>query len=836
MIRSGGRPDPGRHPAPFSGQVELAAEGVGVTRLELFLDLVFVYAFFATTNLMEDRFGPEGLLEGVLVVLLLVRCWVGYLLLGNMVRLDRGIMPPVVFGVAVVVLLLGIAAPVTFIDRPGGLFGPLIFVVAFVLARLGAILILIYATRDTPRAPGPAARALLPLCGSGFLLLCGAVLPHHLPASVNGGIVRIALFLCAAVVDFSARRGLTTANWQIVSVAHWTERHRLLVLIALGETIISIGTSRGLAGGPPITWAVVVGSVLGLLIVAVLWWRYFDIAGLAAAQALERHPAATRTRFGRDAYGRWHLPLILGLVLLALGLKRALSSVEPATAHRWDTLSVLVLYGGVLLYLLGLVALERHTIRLLGRSPLLTIVLVIALVPVAVQLPVVSAVGLLAAVLTSMVLADLTVFRRRHRALHELVAPAAARAAATGVAPKELFLDLVFVYAFIQVSVLIARQPSAAGIAQGLAVLILLWVAWREHALLGNWLRSESVTARLSVLLIVALALLIGIATPQAFEYVPGGLPGPLIVVTCYVPLRVLQVVAYRRIVRRQAAPRAQALRASIPAATALVLLLGAALITPRPHGHAELAPLVAILWLAAIALELAGGYLADCRLWQVSSAKHWTERYLLIILIALGEVIISAGVGVYHRPISWPVIGALAVSMILLASLWWAYFHIDAVAGYRAVQAATGDQRAALARDAYAYLHLPMIAGLMLLAFGLHKHLELVAHPSGPADTPVGHATLFAGVIVYLVANQAFWWRIRREIRWVRIVGILLTAALVPITSPLPPPWELAMLAVTSATVTLIDSRRNADLRRQLHEPAPSTILANRGPVGPLP
>ncbi|MFE9658197.1 low temperature requirement protein A [Micromonospora sp. NPDC006431] len=804
-----------------------------MTRLELFLDLVFVYAFFATTNLMEDRFGPEGLLEGALVVLLLVRCWVGFLLLGNTVRLDRGMMPPVVFGVAVVVLLLGLAAPVTFIDRPGGLFGPLIFAVAFVLARLAAILLMIYATWATQRTGGPAVRALLPLCGSGFLLLCGAALPHHLPPSVNGGAVRIALFLSAALVDFSARRALTTGNWQIVSVAHWTERHQLIVLIALGETIISIGTSRGLEGGPPITWAVVVGSVLGLLIVAVLWWRYFDIAGFAAEQALERQPAATRSRFGRDAYSLWHLPLILGLVLLALGLKRALSSVEPATAYRWDTLSVLVLYGGVLLYLLGLVALERHTVRLLGRSPLLGIVLVVALAPVAVHLSVVAAVGLLAAVLTSMVLADLTVFRRRHRALHELVAPAA-RAATRGVTPKELFLDLVFVYAFVQVSVLIARHPSTVGIAQGLAVLILLWVAWRVYALLGNWLRSESVPIRLGVLLIVALILLIGIATPQAFDRVPGGLPGPVIVVTCYIALRVLQVVAYR-VACRGRTLRGQVPLAGVLTATALVLLLGATLAAQRPHGWAELARLEAILWLAAVAVELASGYLVDRRLWQVSSTKHWTDRYQLIILIALGEVIISAGVGVFHRPISWAVIVALAVSMILLASLWWAYFDVDSVAGHRAMQTATLIQRAALARDAYAYLHLPMLAGLMLLAYGLRKHLELVAHPSGPAETPLGHATLFAGVIVYLVANQAFWWRVRHEIRWVRIVGIFLIAVFVPITSPLPPSWELTILAVTSAAVLVIDSRRGAGLRRQLREPPPSAILAGTQPDEPL-
>lgn len=806
-----------------------------MTRLELFLDLVFVYAFFTTTNLMEERFGLEGLLEGLVVVLLLIRCWVGYLMLGNIVRLDRGIMVPLIFGVAVVILLLGVATPVTFIDRPGGLFGPLIFVVAFVLARLGAILILIYATWDSQRARGPAVRALLPLSGSGLLLFCGALLPHHLPPSVNGQAVRIALFLSAAVVDFAARRALSAGNWQIVSVPHWTERHRLIVLIALGETIISIGTSRGLRGDPPITWSIIGGSALSLLVVAVLWWRYFDIAGPAAQQAMERQPAAARSRFGRDAYSLGHLPLIVGLVLLALGLKRALSSVEPATAYRWDDLSLLVLYGGVLLYLLGLVALERRTIRLLGRSPLVGIILVGALVPVAVQLPAAAAVGLLAAILVGTVLADLTVFRRRHRSLHELVAPAAARAAASGVTPKELFLDLVFVYAFIQVTVLMTRHPLWTGVAQGLAVLTLLWSAWVGYAQLGNALRTESTPARSSVLLIVALVLMIGIAIPQAFERVPEGLSGPMIVVICYIVLRVLHLVTLWRVADRAAALNAQVRRTVVPTLAALVLLLAAALAATRPHGQYDVSRLEAILWLAAVAVELAGGYLVGLRHWGVRSAKHWTDRYELIVLIAMGEVIISTGVAAFDHPISWSVIFAVAFNMILLSTLWWTYFDLGAVAGHRTLQASTGARRGALARDAYAYLHLPMIAGLMLLAFGLRKLLDLIAHPSGPAHAPLGHATLFTGVIVYLLANQAFWWRIRREIRWFRVCGILLIAALAPIASPLPPLWTLAMLTTVSTAVMVIDTRRTADLRRHLHEPAPSAILVDARPVKPL-
>ncbi|MGI5521830.1 low temperature requirement protein A [Micromonospora sp. CA-259024] len=816
MIRSRSALHSGGRFSRFRGGIQVSAGGAGVTRLELFLDLVFVYAFLSVTDLMAENFRIEGVLQGVLVVLLIWRCWSSYTLLGNVVRVDRGFLQPLMFGVAATILLIGIAAPVIFTDRPGGLFGPLIFVVAFLLAQSIALLILTYSVSDRPRRP--ILRAWLPFSGGAALLLSGALLPRHLHSDVDGGSVQLALFFAATAVDFTGVRALGTGTWRIVSVPHWAERHRLVMLIALGETIISIGTSRGLIGDPPITWSVIAGSALSLVVVAVLWWRYFDIAGFAAEQTLEQRPAATRSRLGRDAYSVLHVVMIVGLVLIALGLKRALSSVEPATAYRWDQLGTLVLYGGVLVYLLGLVALERRTIRLLGRSPLLGIVLVTALLPIAVRLPPVGAVGLLAAILTSLVLADLTVFRRRHHVLHLQAAQTAVRAATSGVTPKELFLDLVVVYTFIQVTVLMTRQPTGVGVVRALAVLGLLWVAWSLYSQVGNVLRSESIPVRLSVLLVVALTLTIGIAIPQAFDVVPDGLPGPLIVAICYVTLRVLHLTALGL---RREIPRAHLLRASVPSVAALVLLVIAAVATSRPHPPEGLSQVVVGLWLAAIVVDLAGGYLVVQRFWQVSSTKHWTDRYALIILIALGESVISAGVAVFGRPISWSVIVAVATSMALLATLFWAYFDTDAIVAERVLQDRTGNQRAALARDAYAYLHLPMVIGLMLLAFGLRKTLDLVSEPSGPARDPLGHAILFAGVIVYLLANQAFWWRTQHQIRWVRATGILLVAILAPATSPLPPLWALTILTAATAAVMMIDSHRAAELRRRLHEPS---------------
>ena len=110
--------------------------------------------------------------------------------------------------------------------------------------------------------------------------------------------------------------------------------------------------------------------------------------------------------------------MIGGLTVLALGLKHALSATEQRTAHQWDTGSVLVLYGGVVLYLLGLLAFERRIADLTGRSLIVGVALVASSVPLALRVPAVASLAILAAAVCAVVVADRTVFRRRHRRSH----------------------------------------------------------------------------------------------------------------------------------------------------------------------------------------------------------------------------------------------------------------------------------------------------------------------------------------------------------------------------------------------------------------------------------
>ncbi|MFJ6952675.1 low temperature requirement protein A [Micromonospora aurantiaca (nom. illeg.)] len=792
-----------------SGEDEVAGAGLGVrrtlvathggvTRAELFLDLVFVFAFMNVAGLMAARSAFDALVQGGLVLLLLWRSWAGYAWVGNLVRLDRGILPIVMFMVATALLLVAVAIPDVFVDRHAGLSAPLVFVVGFLSIRAVSLLIIMRSRRrSTQQSIAPARQAWLPLAASAVLLLCGALLPSHLAPGRSAGLLQILLFAVATAVDYVGLRAPGTGSWQLRSVRHWAERHNLIMLIALGETIISIGTSRGFAGTPAITWSVLAGSGLALLVVAFLWWAYFDIAALDAEQTLESVPHHARSRLARDAYTLLHLPMIAGLILVAFGLKHALGATEIDTAKKWDAPALFSLYGGVVLYLLGLVAFEWCMVRRIGRGPLLGIVLVALLAPVARTVEAVASLGILAGALVCVVLAHVTVLRKRHRGLHRVVAVTAGRE--VEATPEDLFLDLVFVYAFIQVTVLMTRHPGATGVFHGLAVLALLWWSWINHTWYTTVVRGSANVRRLIVLTEVTLTLMLGIATPQAFSHVPGGLPGPAIVVLTYVAVRVLQLAALWIPLRRDTALPTAVIRAAAPTCVAAVLLVGAVL-AGGATGPAT--PLSTALWVAGIAVDLSSGYLTGARNWQLGQVSRWMGRYNLIILIALGQAVISTGMAVAGLPASGPALLCVALGALLLSALWWTYVGTDVVIGERFTELTTPRQRGALARDAYTYLHLFLVVGLVLVAFGLRTSLAIPGQ-LGPA-TPAGQVILVCGLIVFLLTDHLVWRRARRTVTRPRALT-LLVAALAPLTILLPVREALILLILSLSSVHLL-------------------------------
>ena len=173
------------------------------------------------------------------------------------------------------------------------------------------------------------------------------------------------------------------------------------------------------------------------------------------------------------------------------------------------------------------------------------------------------------------------------------------------------------------------------------------------------------------------------------------------------------------------------------------------------------------------LVVDFGGTILAGASGWRLNSAGHFAERHGLIVIVALGESIVAIGVGVAKLPISWPIIVASVLGLTVAGCLWWAYFDVVSIVAERALRRAQGEERARLARDAYSYLHLPMIAGIILGSLGLKKVLEYVADTSHhELSDPLATLPLWAlygGTAVYLLAHVAFRFRIWHHVSWQR-------------------------------------------------------------------
>ena len=181
---------------------------------------------------------------------------------------------------------------------------------------------------------------------------------------------------------------------------------------------------------------------------------------------------------------------------------------------------------------------------------------------------------------------------------------------------------------------------------------------------------------------------------------------------------------------------------------------------------------------------------------WRIA-AEHFVERHGLIILIALGESIIAIGIGAGSDPAGGKVVVA-ALGIVLVSALWWLYFDVAAIFARTRLVGATGIERARLARDAYGYLHLPMAAGIVLLAFGVETTLHDVDHG---LDT-VPAVALCGGTASYLLGHVAFLFRTTHHVFRRRTMGAVVLLALVPLALAIP---ALAALALVSAVCSLV-------------------------------
>jgi low temperature requirement protein LtrA len=281
---------------------------------------------------------------------------------------------------------------------------------------------------------------------------------------------------------------------------------------------------------------------------------------------------------------------------------------------------------------------------------------------------------------------------------------------------------------------------------------------------------------------------------------VPGAFGGDAVLfAVAYLVVRVLHIVLFAEATPhvdvRQAAFRLA--RTAVPAPALLV-------VAGFLDGAAQIA-----LWLAALALDYAGPYVFGVRGFSVS-AEHFAERYGLIVIIALGESIVAIGIGAAGIELDAGVVLAALLGIALACCLWWSYFDVVAGAARRRLSEARGHDRARLARDCFSYLHLPMFAGIVLVALGAKKAL---GHLDVPLET-VPAAALAGGVALYLLAHDAIALRTVGTVNHRRILAALASAALIPVATEVDALAALALVTAVPAALIAYETLRFRETR----------------------
>jgi low temperature requirement protein LtrA len=369
-----------------------------VTPLELFFDLVFVLALTQCTALMADDPTWPGLARGMLVLGVMWWSWVGYAWLTSVVNPEEGAVRLVVFAAMAAFLVVALCVPGAFGDEA------LLFAGAYAIVRFSQIALFVLASRDDPGLRH-AVWGLLASTAVGVGLL--------VTASFADGTLQGAIWALALALDMAGPLLIDPSGWRL-EPGHFAERHGLIVIIALGESIVAIGV--GAEAG--VTAGVVVAATVGIVIAATLWWLYFDIVALVAERRLSNAaPGRERNTIARDSFSYLHLPMVAGIVLVALGMKKTLEhvgdplKVEPAAA----------LLGGAAMYLLAHVAFRYRNVHRFSWQRLLAAVLLVALLPAAVELPALTTLAIVAALLSALIAFETWRFAElRDRLRHQL--------------------------------------------------------------------------------------------------------------------------------------------------------------------------------------------------------------------------------------------------------------------------------------------------------------------------------------------------------------------------------------------------------------------------------
>jgi low temperature requirement protein LtrA len=360
-------------------QPTLRGDDERVAPLELFFDLVFVLAITQCTALMAHDPTWSGLGKGLLVLGIMWWGWIGYAWLTSVVDPEDGIVQLVIIASMAALLVVALCIPQAFGDTA------LLFACGYGVFRLLHIALFIVSARSSPTlARSVRGLAISTAIGTGLLV-----------AASFAGSLQEPLWVVAIALDAGAPFFFGVEGWQLVP-GHFAERHGLIVLIALGESIVAIGAGSA----HTVDAGIVVAAVISVTVAAALWWLYFDVVALVAARRLSNaEEGRERNSVARDSFSYLHFPMVAGIILVALGFKTTLGHVDdhlhlvPATA----------LLGGAALYLLAHIAFRLRNVRRFSVDRLIAALICVGLIGVAEHVPALVTLALLAAVLLALI-------------------------------------------------------------------------------------------------------------------------------------------------------------------------------------------------------------------------------------------------------------------------------------------------------------------------------------------------------------------------------------------------------------------------------------------------
>jgi low temperature requirement protein LtrA len=364
-----------------------------VTPFELFFDLVFVFGFTQVTALMAAHPTGRGVLHGLLVLAAVWWAWGAYAWLATTISLEEGSTRLVMIGVMAAMFVAALAAPNAFGDTG------VLFACAYIVVRILHLVLYAVAARGSPALLDSVVK-LTPTAVAGPLMILAA-------AFLDSGL-REAIWAAALLLDFAGPLFQDSEGWQL-SPGHFSERHGLILIVALGESVVALGVG---GGHLDLDVRTIVAATLGIAVVTAMWWMYFDVVAIVAARRLAQATGAAQAAQARDSYSYLHFPMVAGVILFALGVKKAL----PHAHESLDWTPAAALCGGVALYLVAHILFRLRNVGSLNRQRLVAAALLACMVALASSVSALVLLALVAATTTLLVAHEAVRFREaRHR-------------------------------------------------------------------------------------------------------------------------------------------------------------------------------------------------------------------------------------------------------------------------------------------------------------------------------------------------------------------------------------------------------------------------------------